>query len=78
MAVDTITTISGITTLAVAALVAGALLLWLASRVWEPAARLQAALVGFLGEQSIWLAWLVAVAATAGSLYYSEVANFEP
>lgn len=31
-----------------------------------------------LGSAAVWLAWLVAVAATLGSLYYSEVAHFEP
>ena len=31
-----------------------------------------------LGSAAVWLAWLVAAVATAGSLYYSEVAHFEP
>ncbi len=29
-------------------------------------------------SNALWLAWLVAVTATLGSLYYSEVAGFEP
>jgi disulfide bond formation protein DsbB len=78
MSVDTISTLAGIADLGVAALVLGAGLLWAASLVSGTAARFQAAIVRFLGDQAIWLAWLVAVAATAGSLYYSEVAHFEP
>ncbi len=31
-----------------------------------------------LGDRAIWLAWLVALACTAGSLFYSEVIGFEP
>jgi disulfide bond formation protein DsbB len=31
-----------------------------------------------LGEKAIWLAWLVALAATVGSLIYSEVIHYEP
>jgi disulfide bond formation protein DsbB len=31
-----------------------------------------------LGDKAIWLAWLVALAVTVGSLIYSEVIHFEP
>ena len=31
-----------------------------------------------LGPKAVWLAWLVAFVATAGSLIYSEVIHFEP
>jgi disulfide bond formation protein DsbB len=31
-----------------------------------------------VGDKAIWLAWLVALAATVGSLIYSEVIHFEP
>jgi disulfide bond formation protein DsbB len=31
-----------------------------------------------LAPHVLWLAWIVALAATAGSLYFSEVAGFEP
>jgi len=78
MSVDTITTLAGIATLAVAGLVAGVVLLWAAARFSPSAAAAQTRLVGMLGNQSLWLAWLVAVAATVGSLYYSEAAHFEP
>lgn len=33
---------------------------------------------GLLGDKALWLAWLVAVTATVGSLIYSEVIHFEP
>ena len=31
-----------------------------------------------LGEKAIWLAWIVALVATVGSLIYSEIVHFEP
>ena len=40
----------------------------------EPAARVGSS----ISDSGVWLAWIVAVAATAGSLYFSEVANFTP
>jgi disulfide bond formation protein DsbB len=36
--------------------------------------RIQAAVTGY----GLWLAWLMALVATLGSLYYSEIANFIP
>ena len=38
----------------------------------------QSALMRSFGELAPTLAWLVALTATLGSLYFSEVANFEP
>jgi len=35
-------------------------------------------LLDAIGEQALWLAWLIAAVAMAGSLYYSEVAHFVP
>jgi disulfide bond formation protein DsbB len=31
-----------------------------------------------ISESGVWIAWIVAVGATVGSLYFSEVANFNP
>ena len=31
-----------------------------------------------ISDSAVWLAWLVALGATVGSLYFSEVANFNP
>lgn len=36
------------------------------------------ALCDLMSETGLWLAWLVALTATLGSLYYSEVAHFVP
>jgi len=76
--VDTITTLAGIASLAVAALTAGLVVLGIVARFSPSAAAAQGRLIDYLGSQSLWLAWLVAVAATAGSLYYSDVVGFEP
>jgi disulfide bond formation protein DsbB len=78
MSVHTINNLAGIATLAVAGLVAALALLWAAARFSPAAAGFQERLVGYFGGQALWLAWLVAVVATAGSLYYSEAANFPP
>lgn len=43
--------------------------------------RARGALVGSwrtLERQVVWLAWVVAATATAGSLYFSEIADYEP
>ncbi len=78
MSVQTITNLAGIATLVVAGLVVATALLWAAARFSAGAAAFQQRLIASLGSQSLWLAWLVALVATGGSLYYSEVANFEP
>jgi disulfide bond formation protein DsbB len=59
-------------------LVVAGVVLWLAARIAPGAARLWDALVGSIGEQALLLAWLMALTATLGSLYYSEVAGFVP
>ena len=38
----------------------------------------RASVVGEIHRLALWLAWLVAAGATAGSLYFSEVANYVP
>ncbi len=38
----------------------------------------RASVVGEIRRLALWLAWLVAAGATAGSLYFSEVANYVP
>ena len=57
--------------------VLGALVL-LAARRSPAAARLKADLRELLRTYALPLAWLVALTATLGSLYYSEAANFVP
>jgi disulfide bond formation protein DsbB len=38
----------------------------------------QASIVAEIRRLSLWLAWIVAAGATAGSLYFSEIADFVP
>ena len=46
---------------------------------WSPGLRgARDALCDLMSETGLWLAWLVALTATLGSLYYSEVAHFLP
>jgi disulfide bond formation protein DsbB len=52
--------------------------LWLAARVSDGGAAALARVAGSLQGYGLWLAWLMAVVATLGSLYYSEVAGFTP
>ena len=40
--------------------------------------RLFDGLVEQVRESALWLAWLVAAVATAGSLYFSEIADYVP
>lgn len=46
--------------------------------VWAPPRRALASLRDTLGGGELWLAFVVAAVAAAGSLYFSEVAHFEP
>jgi disulfide bond formation protein DsbB len=41
-------------------------------------ARSRDAFVGSVGPDALWVAWVVALTCTLGSLYYSEVAHFIP
>src|SRR6478609_10077902 len=60
--------------LALVALVGGVGLIVLRLLPWPAGRRVGAT----IAESSTWLAWLVAAVATAGSLYFSEVAHFTP
>jgi len=52
---------------------------WLVLRALVAAGNDDAARLGAsISDAGVWLAWLVAVGATVGSLYFSEVANFNP
>ncbi len=58
--------------------VGGALALWISGR-WSSSARaIGDHAIELIGPQATSLAWFVAAVATAGSLYYSEVAGFVP
>jgi disulfide bond formation protein DsbB len=58
--------------------VLGALGLMIAAGFSSGAAELRARLRELIGPSSLWLAWAVALVATLGSLYFSEVAHFVP
>jgi len=49
-----------------------------ASRVVVHRSPLARSLLELIGPYGLWLAWLVALTCTVGSLYFSEVANFTP
>lgn len=55
-----------------------AFLLWVAARFSKRAARVKARSVDAIGPSALWLAWAVALVATVGSLYFSEIAHFVP
>ncbi len=71
------------TLLAVAALVIGSLtliagLIGAAAPLAGPIRRAWETIVVSVGGRARWLAWSLAVAATLGSLYFSEIADFVP
>lgn len=70
-AVQVFTSILTLVTLAGSAI---SLTAWLLAPRWAPAA----AVARSVGESGLWLAAVVAVGATLGSLYFSEIANFQP
>ncbi|MCZ7527661.1 MAG: disulfide bond formation protein B [Acidimicrobiia bacterium] len=65
-------------TLMADAAVVGAVVLVVAGRVARGPRALLDRVVDVVGPSALGLAWLVAAVATAGSLYYSEVAHFAP
>ena len=54
------------------------LLLWLSARFWKPAAGIFDKIKRYLVKRSLYFAFIVALTATSGSLYFSEGAGFEP
>jgi disulfide bond formation protein DsbB len=70
----------GLATLAVLVQIALAIvaLLALSSLVSAPARRLLVELRDTMLGGELWAAWVVALAATLGSLYFSQIANFVP
>lgn len=56
----------------------GATLLRIAAPSLPAAARMHEGIWGLVGGVALWLAWLVAAAAMAGSLYYSEIVHYAP
>jgi disulfide bond formation protein DsbB len=72
---ETVQLFVGLLSIAAAVGAVSLVVLWfLAAAGNDGAARLGST----ISDSAVWLAWLVAVAATVGSLYFSEVANFNP
>jgi disulfide bond formation protein DsbB len=72
---ETVQLFVGLLSVAAAAGAVSLVVLWvLAATGNDGAARLGST----ISDSAVWLAWLVALAATVGSLYFSEVANFNP
>lgn len=78
MDVGTISTFFAVSAIAILALTTLAAATWLLAPHWDTAAEWRATIVASVSEQAIWLAWLMALVATLGSLYFSEVAHYEP
>ena len=78
MNVSDVATLLAVAAIALGSIVAAAIVLWALGRVWSPAERAWSTVVVSVGDQARWIAWGMAVVATAGSLYFSEIANFVP
>ncbi len=78
MNVDQMSTFFALLTVAANVLVLGGLAVYLGSPYNASAERLRVKISSSLGDGALTLAWLVALVATLGSLYYSEVAHYIP
>jgi disulfide bond formation protein DsbB len=72
---ETVQLFVGLLTIAAAVGAVSLLVVWgLAAAGNDGASRLGAT----ISDSAVWLAWLVALGSTVGSLYFSEIANFNP
>lgn len=77
MSTDTLTTLFALLALACAAATVVAIAVLIAGRRATPGSIVDN-VRSALGDLSLWLAWLVAIVTTLGSLYYSLVAHYLP
>ena len=77
MSVFTVATFLGLLTLAAFVGVLGAVVLWFVDRIGAIEEGVEG-LASAMGPLRLWLAFLVALTATSGSLYFSEIAHFTP
>jgi disulfide bond formation protein DsbB len=75
---EAVSTFFALSAIVILVLFAGWAILWTAAGRSERAAGWKTLVVASLGERAPVLAWIVAVIAMAGSLYYSEIAHFTP
>lgn len=78
MTINTISTFFALGALMIGAAVIVVAAVGLSARFSDGAARAWESIVVSAGPQALWLAWAMAVIATLGSLYYSEVADLIP
>lgn len=78
MEVETFSRFFALLTIAVDLVALGLIGLMVAARFNERAATLSVGLKDGYGGGVLWFAWSIALTATLGSLYYSEVAGFTP
>lgn len=78
MTIDQMSTFFALLTVVANIAVLGGLFIYLGSPYNAGADRLRVKITSSLGEGALTLAWLVALVATLGSLYFSEVANYTP
>ncbi|MEX0826272.1 MAG: disulfide oxidoreductase [Acidimicrobiia bacterium] len=78
LSVNTVSTFLAVGAIALSLLVLGIAGLWVVARVSAGASRALQRLADSVQGYGLWLAWFMAVVATLGSLYYSEVAGFTP
>lgn len=77
MSTDTITTLFALLAIACAVATVASIAVLVAGRRAAPGSTLHN-VNSALGDLSLWLAWLVAIVTTLGSLYYSLVAHYLP
>lgn len=75
---DVVATTLALLAVALQVVVVAFLLVALLSTVWAPARRARDAVRALLAGTELALAWVVALTATLGSLYFSEIADFIP
>ena len=78
MSVDAVSLLFALLAIGAQAAVVVAVLLWAGGRVSPTVARWRADVAAVIGPQALALAFVVALVATVGSLYLSEVAEFVP
>lgn len=78
MTVDSVSTFLAVSSLLIGAGVLVLTLIWLASPYSERANRGVESVAASVGDNGVRLAWVMALVATLGSLYYSQVAHFVP
>jgi len=77
MSTDTLSTLFALLSVLCAGAVVATLVVFVAAQFTSPDS-VWGTLRDSLGDLSLWLAWLVALTATVGSLYYSIGAHFSP